>query len=61
MSDNVRVRFAPSPTGPLHIGGFELLYSITYMPKIVGNLYYELRTLTKSGMLKIVKNTYSIL
>ena len=32
MSDNVRVRFAPSPTGSLHIGGartalFNLLYA----------------------------------
>ena len=50
------------PPGLFILEGFELLYSITYMPKkIAGNLYYELRTLTKSGMLKIVKNTYSIL
>jgi glutamyl-tRNA synthetase len=30
MSQRVRVRFAPSPTGPLHIGGVQLPY-LTYL------------------------------
>jgi glutamyl-tRNA synthetase len=31
MSKQVRVRFAPSPTGPLHIGGVRTAFN--YLPK----------------------------
>ena len=30
MSEQIRVRFAPSPTGPFHIGGQEVHYSTGY-------------------------------
>ena len=37
MSDNVRVRFAPSPTGPLHIGGLRTaLFNYLYAKKNSG-------------------------
>ena len=37
MSDSVRVRFAPSPTGPLHIGGVRTaLYNYLFARKMGG-------------------------
>ncbi len=37
MSENVRVRFAPSPTGPLHIGGVRTaLYNYLFAKKLGG-------------------------
>ncbi|MEM7162039.1 MAG: glutamate--tRNA ligase [Bacteroidota bacterium] len=39
MSDKVRVRFAPSPTGPLHIGGVRTaLYNFLFARKNEGDL-----------------------
>jgi len=39
MGDKVRVRFAPSPTGPLHIGGVRTaLYNYLYAKKYNGKL-----------------------
>lgn len=34
MSDRIRVRYAPSPTGYLHIGNARTAYSITCMLNI---------------------------
>ena len=39
MSDNVRVRFAPSPTGPLHIGGVRTaLYNYLFARQCGGKM-----------------------
>ena len=44
----VATRFAPSPTGPLHIGGIRTAYSIGYFLKIIKvNFIYELKILIK--------------
>ena len=38
QSQNIRVRFAPSPTGPLHIGGVRTaLYNFLYARKNGGS------------------------
>ena len=40
QSQNVRVRFAPSPTGPLHIGGVRTaLYNFLHARKITDRLF----------------------
>ncbi|MBZ0241954.1 MAG: glutamate--tRNA ligase, partial [Bacteroidales bacterium] len=39
MSENIRVRFAPSPTGPLHIGGVRTaLYNYLFAKKAGGKM-----------------------
>ncbi len=53
----IRVRFAPSPTGPLHIGGVRTaLYNYLFAKKITGNLFSELKIQTKQGLLQAPKN-----
>ena len=39
MSKNIRLRFAPSPTGPLHIGGLRTaLFNYLIVKKLNGKL-----------------------
>ena len=41
MSKKVRVRFAPSPTGPLHIGGVRTaLFNYLFAKKFGGEVYF---------------------
>ena len=41
MKEKVRVRFAPSPTGYLHIGGLRTaLYNFLYARKNKGDYYF---------------------
>lgn len=43
MSNNIRVRFAPSPTGPLHIGGLRTaLYNYLFAKKSGGKMILRL-------------------
>ncbi len=43
MSNNVRVRFAPSPTGPLHIGGVRTaLFNYLFAKKNKGTFYLRI-------------------
>jgi glutamyl-tRNA synthetase len=48
MSKQVRVRFAPSPTGPLHIGGVRTaLFNYLFAKKNNGVFFYGLKIPTK--------------
>ena len=39
MAEKIRVRFAPSPTGPLHIGGLRTaLFNYLYAKSLGGDL-----------------------
>ncbi len=43
MSEDIRVRFAPSPTGPLHIGGVRTaLYNFLFAKKMKGSMILRL-------------------
>lgn len=57
----IRVRFAPSPTGPLHIGGVRTaLYNYLFARKHNGNLFFVLKTPTNYVLFKVPKNISSI-
>ena len=58
MSKQVRVRFAPSPTGPLHIGGVRTaLFNYLFAKKHGGVSIYELKIPTKIDLFLEQKNT----
>lgn len=58
MSSKVRVRFAPSPTGPLHIGGVRTaLYNYLFAKNTVETSCFALKTRTKQDLLQEQKNT----
>jgi len=66
MTKKVRVRFAPSPTGPLHIGGlrtalFNYLFAKKHGGKFIvrvedtdRNRYVERQRETHNGLIKMV-------
>ena len=49
MADTVRVRFAPSPTGLLHIGGLRTaLYNVLFARKHAGTMILRLEDTDRS-------------
>lgn len=49
MESNVRVRFAPSPTGPLHIGGVRTaLYNYLFAKKHNGTFILRIEDTDQS-------------
>ena len=49
MNSNVRVRFAPSPTGPLHIGGVRTaLYNYLFAKKHGGTFILRIEDTDQS-------------
>ena len=56
-----RVRFAPSPTGQLHLGGARQHCPTIYLLKIkVENFWLGLRTLTSKGQKGVYRSNLSI-
>ena len=56
MTNEIRVRYAPSPTGHLHIGNARTPYLIIYLLEIkVESLLFELRIPIKNVILKVEK------
>jgi glutamyl-tRNA synthetase len=56
MSKQVRVRFAPSPTGPLHIGGVRTaLFNYLFAKKNNGVFFYELKIPIKIVLFQVPK------
>ena len=54
---SVRLRFAPSPTGPLHIGGVRTaLYNYLFAKKSKGKFILKLKIQIKIGMFQELKN-----
>ena len=53
----VRVRFAPSPTGALHIGGVRTAYTIISLRVSMEEiLYFVLKILIPTGLYRVRKN-----
>ena len=58
MDSNVRVRFAPSPTGPLHIGGLRTaLFNYLFAKQNNGTFVLRIEDTEKKDMLMVRKNT----
>ena len=58
MSDDIRVRFAPSPTGPLHIGGLRAaLYNYLHAKKNNGTFILRVGIRIKRERLAAAMNT----
>ena len=58
MNKNVRVRFAPSPTGPLHIGGVRTaLYNYLFARQHQGKFLLRIEDMTKADLFQGPKNT----
>ena len=56
--EKVRVRFAPSPTGPLHMGGVRTaLYNYLFAKKHGGDFLLRIEDTDQTAMLKEQSNT----
>ena len=56
MLNQVRVRFAPSPTGPLHMGGVRTaLYNYLFATKNGGEFILRIEDTDQSRYLKVLK------
>ena len=65
QSQNIRVRFAPSPTGPLHIGGVRTaLYNFLYARKYGGSFILRIEDTDQKrfveGAEKYIRDTLNI-
>ena len=57
MKNQIRLRFAPSPTGPLHIGGLRTaLFNYLFAKKMGGELVLRIEDTDKKRTEKKVKN-----
>ena len=57
MKNQIRLRFAPSPTGPLHIGGLRTaLFNYLFAKKMGGELVLRIEDTDKKRTVKKVKN-----
>ena len=54
MSNNIRLRFAPSPTGPLHIGGLRTaLYNFLISKSLGGKFIIRIEDTDRGKVWKI--------
>ena len=53
MSKEIRLRFAPSPTGPLHIGGLRTaLFNYLYAKKMGGKLILRIEDTDQARLIQ---------
>ncbi len=58
MTKKVRVRFAPSPTGPLHIGGLRTaLFNYLFAKKHGGKFIVRVEDTDRNRYVAAVRNT----
>ena len=59
MKNQIRLRFAPSPTGPLHIGGLRTaLFNYLFAKKMGGELVLRIEDTDKKRTVKKKSKTY---
>ena len=59
MNQKVRVRFAPSPTGPLHIGGVRTaLYNYLYTKQKGGDFILRIEDTDSARFVPVQKSIY---